>query len=171
LSNIYNAVECKYFLEDRNSAVEARGDLFTARHRIDTSTRGNAFQHAYWTALMVRHSVDSCPVTDGLVFALLHEGDAPYNWDNRQDFLNDFVGNMYACTIERDEEWRVCEDLRVKSRRAIFIGAHINPFRWANENGFGYRHPVFRRMRSDRDKPGAPIVRLNGRTCEPPIPT
>jgi Tol biopolymer transport system component len=169
INNIYNAVECWYFLKDRDTALEARGDVFTARNRVDRSTRGNAFQHGFWTALMVRHSVDSCPVTDGLVFALLHEGDPPYSWDSRMDVLNDFVGSKYACEHDPNEDWKICEGLRIKSRRAIFMGAHINPTRWANEHNFESRHLVFRKLRADAGI--GPIVRLNGRTCEPPVPT
>jgi Tol biopolymer transport system component len=168
------ALECWYFYDDRNFAIAMREKVFTARRQVeleaDRSTRGNAFQHGLWTALMVRHSfIVQNGVADGLLYALLHEGKGPYSWDARMDVLNDFVGNKYAFGHNPDQEWKVCEGLRLLSRRDIFIGAHINPFRWANEHNFHYRHLVFRRQKAHFGT--GPIVKLNGRVCQPPTPS
>jgi streptogramin lyase len=169
INNLYNAVECVYFKEDRDTAIEKRGELFTARFQIDRSTRGNAFQHGFWTALMVRHGVTVGSIPDGLVFALLHEGDPPYSWDSRMDVLNDFVGYRYAIFHNPNDDWKVCEGLRIKSRRDIFMGKHIAPQRWAAIHHFHYEHLVFRFFRANTGK--GPVVRLNGRVCEPGSPT
>jgi DNA-binding beta-propeller fold protein YncE len=169
INNLYNAVECVYFKEDRDTSIEKRHELFTARYQIDRSTRGNAFQHGFWTALMVRHGLTVGSIPDGLVFALLHEGDAPYSWDSRMDVLNDFVGYRYAIFHNPDDDWKICEGLRIKSRRDIFMGKHIAPQRWAAIHNFHYEHLVFRFFRANTGK--GPVVKLNGRVCEPGSPT
>jgi len=118
---------------------------------------------------MVRHSVNpNASWPDGLIFALLHEG-PPYTWDSRMDVLNDFVGRRYDLFHAPDEDWGICEGLRIKSRRAIYMGKHINPYRWANIHHFHYEHPVYRFLRAANDL--GPVVRLNGQVCEPGSPT
>ncbi len=101
------AIECGLFAKDRKLALDMRGDLFTNRNMLDRSTRGNAFQHGFWTALMVRHSREAIygDLADGLYFALIHE-ESPWSWDARQDLINDFVGYFWVIKggIEEVEE-------------------------------------------------------------------
>lgn len=164
VQNLYNTVECSYFYAAKHRAEQMRDRLFTARHRRDMSTRGNAFQHGFWTALMVRDSLVVDGVSDGLLFALLHEGDPPYSWDSRMDVLNDFVGHKYfQVQPETPSALELCQGILSLARSAIFIGAHINPYRWANRREFKYNNLIFRKLRADRGK--GPVVRPNGRTC------
>jgi hypothetical protein len=157
-----NAAECKNFIGDRLASIEMRERIFTdANAEKDRSTRGNAFQHAYWTALMVSHSV----LDDGLVFALNHEKE-PLSLDAEQDVLNDFMGNRWRESQEGEpNDTDICEGLREKSRRDLFIGGVEKPFIWANRNHYRYHLPVFRKLRSDLGTAG--VVRLNGRHCSP----
>ncbi|HZY72140.1 MAG TPA: LamG-like jellyroll fold domain-containing protein [Edaphobacter sp.] len=170
----WRLIECKYFIDDRALALEMRRKLFTAANQpVDRSTRGNAFQHGFWTALMVRDSVGEVGTSaDGLVFSLLHE-DSPLDWDAKMDVINDFVGNRFFNYEGHDEngnpisEMEVCESLRIKGGNAIFIGGHQDPFQWVNrrsgEGDFHFLRLIFRKIRANRGE--GPIVRPNGRTC------
>lgn len=168
LSNLVNAVECKFFIDDRGTAISMRQRIFTDRNaHFDRSTKGNAFQHAFWTALMVDDSpeLESQPgFSDGLLFALNHETE-PLSRDAEEDVLNDYMGNGWLFFHDDDEmsDIDICEGLRVKSRRDQHIPRKKPPFTWANENEYKYNTPVFRVYRSNLGR--GSIVRLNGREC------
>jgi WD40 repeat protein len=164
--------ECKAFADDRDLALNGRGALFTNRYVRDRSTRGNAFQHGFWTALMVRDSQDEYEgIPNGLLFALHHET-KPYSWDARQDIVNDFVGYFWFIKDGIEEvsehefgyvsELKVCEGLLTKGKNAIFIGGGMNPFWWIHHQ-YEFGRLIFRKLRS-RNGDG-PKVWPNGRTC------
>ncbi len=168
--SLETANECRLFYGDRSRALDMRDRILTNRDSVDQSTRGNAFQHGFWTALMVKsstgvHTVKGHTFRDGLVFALLHEGPPPFSWDAKMDFLNDFTGNRFWVLegAENVTEKVVCEAFRVKAGGAIFIGSNVSPFKWYNSHAFHYRRLIFRKLRSDYGL-GA-VVRPNGRTC------
>lgn len=169
LESFKHAKECWAYAQDKDMALEKRGEVFTNRFIFDRATRADAFQHGLWTALMVRDSEDPCPDNDGLIFAIYHEGFLPYSWESDMDIANDVVGAKHVCAHNPNEEWRVCEALRKKSKRSIFIGGHIDPDRWIHENPYRYQHLIFRKLRAELGE--GPVIRLNGRTCEPPSPT
>jgi hypothetical protein len=165
--------ECKAFADDRDLALNGRGALFTNRYVRDRSTRGNAFQHGFWTALMVRDSQDEYEgIPNGLLFALHHET-KPYSWDARQDIVNDFVGYFWFIKDGIEEvsehefgyvsELKVCEGLLTKGKNAIFIGGGMNPFWWIHHHQYEFGRLIFRKLRS-RNGDG-PKVWPNGRTC------
>ncbi|MGN6587201.1 MAG: hypothetical protein ACTHKT_06970 [Solirubrobacterales bacterium] len=174
---ILNPGECARFAEDRQLAVDARSALFTgANQKLDRSTRANAFQHGFWTALMMRSTTDETDgVPDGLMYALHHEN-KPYSWDARQDIVNDFVGYFWflADGIESWEEngeihfryvnrLEVCQGLLPKGKNAIFIGGGVNPFHWIHHHQYEFGRLIFRKLRSD-DGIGVKVV-SNGRHC------
>jgi WD40-like Beta Propeller Repeat len=177
--NARHLAECYYFYEDRNRAFDMRERLFTNRNLLDDSTRGNAFQHSYWTALMVRDSTtgeDESPKEeeeppDGLQYAFIHE-EAPLDRGSRMDIVNDTVGYAYLASLgveEEKDEMELCESFRVKGGNAIFIGAHINANLWVSKHpSYQFLRLVFRKLRSGRfhanDALG-PIEKPNGRTC------
>ena len=170
LESFKHAKECWAYAKDKDMALEKRGEVFTNRFIFDRATRADAFQHGLWTALMVRDSEDPCPDNDGMFFALLHEGLPPYNWESDMDIANDAVGALHVCAHNPAEEWRVCEAMRKKSKRSIFIGGRIDPTRWIHEHpSYKYRHLIFRKLKAKLGE--GPVIRLNGRTCEPPSPT
>jgi DNA-binding beta-propeller fold protein YncE len=162
LKNLVNVAECKFFVADRVTSIAMRERIFTgADAKIDRSTRGNAFQHAFWTALMVSHSVGE----DGLVFALNHET-KPLSLDAEQDVLNDFMGNNWRESQDGEpSDTQICEALREKSRRDLFVGGVEKPIHWANQNHYHFHLPVFRKLRSDLGN--GRVVRLNGAHCVP----
>ncbi|MGN6557097.1 MAG: TolB family protein [Solirubrobacterales bacterium] len=176
---IVNLGECARFADDRRLALNARGALFTNRNQFDQSTRGNAFQHGFWTALMIRSTIgEHEEIEDGLLYALHHET-KPFSWDARQDIVNDFVGYFWVAKtgLESWEEngeihfrfqnkLEFCQGLLPKGKNAIFIHGH-NPWDWIKEHDYEFGRLLFRKLRSNQAKSTGPhtIVRSNGRTC------
>jgi hypothetical protein len=169
-ANFEQANECRLFYGDRQRALDMRGRLFTNRNAVDRSTRGNAFQHGFWTALMSKdstryHEVAGVLLRDGLVFALLHEGPPPFSWDSQMDIINDWTGDKFwrdegAPSVHQED---VCEALRIKGGNAIFLGGGESPYKWMRSRAFYFKRLVFRKLRSALGA-GA-VVRPNGRTC------
>ena len=54
-----------------------------------------------------------------------------------------------------------CELIRYKAVRAHYIGWKAEPFRWANQHGYQYNRPVYRKL----NKKGAGRVYPTGRHC------
>lgn len=170
--------ECKAFNDDRELALAARGALFTNRYKRDTSTRGNAFQHGFWTALMVRSSIEETNgLPNGLVYALNHE-ERPFNWDARQDIVNDLVGYVWflengleivsetetEIIFRRVNKLEVCQGILPKGKNAIHVGGHVNPFWWVEHHPpYEFKRLIFRWVRSEHGT--GPKVWPNGRTC------
>ncbi len=169
--------ECKAFADDRALALNARGALFTNRNKEDRSTKGNAFQHGFWTALMVRDSVGEYEgLPNGLLFALHHET-KPYNWDARQDIVNDLVGYIWyfkdGIEIVKETESEVevhfpnkleiCQGLLPKGKNAILIGGSVNPFWWISHHQYEFGRLIFRKLRSSKGEGSK--VWPTGRTC------
>jgi len=173
-ANIQQANECRVFYGDKLRAEGYRDNLFTGGNaRKDTSTRGNAFQHGFWTASMDKdstrtHEIEGIYYLDGLYYALLHEGPPPWRRDAKMDILNDFVGNKFWIRNATNggpelHQEDVCEGIRKKNRRAIHISRHKSPFRWAHEHEWQAFRLIFRLYRTGA---GTGIyVRPTGRTC------
>jgi len=167
--------ECARFADDRKLALNARGALFTNRNQIDRSTRGNAFQHGFWTALMIRSTIgETDGIENGLLYALHHES-KPFSWDARQDIVNDFVGYFWVAKTgleswEEDGEihfhfqnkLEFCQGLLPKGKNAIFIHGN-NPFYWVEHHDYEFGRLIFRKLRSNQG--AGTIVRSNGRHC------
>jgi hypothetical protein len=173
---IHHIVECARFADDRRLAINARGALFTNRNQWDFSTRGNAFQHGFWTALMIRSTTgETDGVEDGLLYALHHETWPVKKWDARQDIVNDYVGYYWVASdgIDSWEEDGVihfrfenklefCQGLLPKGKNAIFIHGH-DPWYWVHHHDYDFGRLIFRVRRSNKGT--GSIVRSNGRTC------
>lgn len=157
-----------------------RAALFTAGHaEVLTSTVANAFQHAMWTTLMVRGSIDTHEqggeqVVDGLLFALHHER-YPLSLDARQDIVNDWVGywwwaeNGYIPAGEEEKPvsmFAVCQGIFEKADSAIFVKGH-DPFEYILKHpDYQAKRLVFRKKRAFLDESrNSPLVRPNGRSC------
>jgi hypothetical protein len=167
--------ECARFADDRKLALNARGALFTNRNQVDRSTRGNAFQHGFWTALMIRSTIgETDGIENGLLYALHHET-KPFSWDARQDIVNDFVGYFWVAKtgLESWEEngeihfhfqnkLEFCQGLLPKGKNAIFIHGG-NPFRWVKHHQYEFGRLIFRKLRSNLGN--GSIVASNGRHC------
>lgn len=163
-------LECGTFYADRARAYSMRERIFTNRDAKDISTRGNAFLHGFWTALMVKSSKNFSiykgqAIPNGLHLAIIHEGPLPYSWDSKMDYINDLVGSTYWELEGGPEvsEEDVCEAFRIKGKNAIFIGARISPFEWEKGHSFHFRRVIFRKQRSNYGS--GSIVKPNGRTC------
>lgn len=168
-ANFTQFEECIRFFADKNRAEDMRGKIFTAGGAFDRSTKGNAFQHAFWTALMSQdstntHEINGYKFLDGFVFALLHEGPGPFTWDSQMDFINDWAGYNYFWKTIGQSEKEVCEGLRSKTSSDIFLGHRVSPFKWQKAHpAFHMRRMVYRFLRAETGT--GPIVKLNGRTC------
>lgn len=172
--------ECTKFDLLATLTERTRAALFTAGHaEILTSTIANAFQHAMWTALMVRGSIDTHEgpngeqVPDGLLFALHHER-LPLSRDAKQDIANDYVGyywwaeNGYvpAGEIEKPVSmFTVCQGIFEKADSGIYLrGADPNRYT-QNHPEYEFKRLLYRKKRALLGQPGAPLVRPNGRSC------
>ncbi|HZE04131.1 MAG TPA: hypothetical protein VE127_02840, partial [Solirubrobacteraceae bacterium] len=167
--------ECARFADDRRLALAARGALFTNREAVDRSTRGNAFQHGFWTALMIRSTLgETDGIENGLLYALHHET-KPFSWDAKQDIVNDFVGYFWVAKtgLESWEEngeihfrfqnkLEFCQGLLTKGKHEIFIHGG-NPFRWIHHHQYEFGRLIFRKLRSNLGT--GTIVAANGRHC------
>ncbi len=167
--------ECARFGDDKRLAIAARNALFTNRNAVDRSTRGNAFQHGFWTALMIRSTLgETDGIENGLLYALHHET-KPFSWDAKQDIVNDFVGYFWVAKtgLESWEEngeihfrfqnkLEFCQGLLPKGKNAIDIHEG-NPFRWVRNHQYEFGHLIFRNLRSNGDT--GFIVASNGRHC------
>ncbi len=189
---VINMHQCKVWNGDRLLALDARVVLFTDGHKQDRSTVGNAFQHAFWTALMVRDDlhekrteeldnplVEGKSVVVGLWFVLEHEA-YPYTWDSEQDIINDLVGWKWVrhngakyWTVGEEGELvpeilrnklEVCQQLLVKGENAIWIKGRPDPFSWLAKNpSYQYERFVYRNKRSNYGT--GPEVRRTSQSC------
>jgi hypothetical protein len=164
-------IECGHFYDDSKLAITMTKDLFTNYEHSD-STKGNAFQHGYWVALMTADSKreNSKGLPDGFVFAKLHEGPPPYDKNNAMDFINDQVGVDYyrydgvepGGRVESQKQ--MCEGMRIKGKNAIYIGPDPPPYRWAFFHRYFFRRLIYRFQRTSYGR-GVP-VRYRGLTCK-----
>lgn len=161
--------ECGAFFDDKNTAEHLAFNLFHYTGSAD-NTIVNAFQHGYWTALMVRDSkYETNGKPDGLVLARLHEGDPPYSKESEMDFINDRVGANYweydrfNHTEAGKSKEEVCEGLLIKAKNAQFIPAGVGPMEWTKHHAYYFRRLVYYLKYSNR---GTGIfVRPTGHNC------
>jgi sugar lactone lactonase YvrE len=160
--------ECEEFTLDGLEAAIAEELLFNIP---SDGTQANAFRHSFWVALM---HLDSPQVDghryDGIAWAIAHEGTQLYSHHkmvrngSRMDYLNNWVG--WDRTGSNDKQ--SCEIMLKKAAlHSIFIGAKRDPVEWANNHGYQYYNPVFRKIRDNigPDSSGQPVYAV-GSTCD-----
>lgn len=60
-----------------------------------------------------------------------------------------------------------CEAIRYRSVRGRYIGTKVEPFPWSERVDYEYNHPVYRKLKSFPNGPGAPGYRVTptGKHC------
>jgi streptogramin lyase len=158
-------VECRSFLLDGLIAAEAENVLWNIPEGSN-GTRANAFRHTFWVALMGESETEH---NHGLAWAIAHEENqwksakARIARESKMDILNNFVGNVRAGGSALSS----CELMLDKSIHATYITAARNPFKWANNNGYEYYRPVYRKL-VDNARSGASgqVVLSAGLKCK-----
>ncbi len=156
---------CRSFYDDARLAAELEEGLFNVpAGSIDT--KGNAFRHSYWTALMTRTAGSSL----GYIFAKAHEGGA---WQSanrrvvdrkssRMDILNDLVGYLPG---QYTSDLAACQQMIDKIPNSNYVHPDTDPYKWSETSGYEFFRQVFRKKKDlGKDRTGLVVLR-NGQSC------
>jgi hypothetical protein len=139
------AIYCAYFYKDKEFAVSKEHRLFNLEET--DSTKANAFRHALWISAMVNSDT---PDIEALRFAMNHEkgqrnsSNRNIRYKSAMDSLNNFSAWVYAAYTDTNDD-ESCQHWLSKVGGARFIGYHVNPTVWANQNQFMHHELVYRR--------------------------
>jgi hypothetical protein len=131
---------CAAYHSDANKAVKLAERLFQGAARKSQDTMANAFQHAYWVALMVNTAAGNSDEAMGM--AIAHENNA-FNRPNddemrrasRLDVLNDGVGldaGRAHAAAYNDEQF--CNDIFNLTYHGLQIPVDEDPYDYAAES-------------------------------------
>jgi Domain of unknown function (DUF6973) len=161
---------CKKYRVDGGLAWIAQNQLFN--NPDGDSHMANAFKHSLWNALMKVTYLQGPGVRQGWVWAEMHEARKYYpNYprvverkSSQMDILNNSVGLWHAATNDLDS----CEGIRYRSVRARYIGTKVEPFPWSERVDYEFNNPVYRKLKSFPNGPGAPGYRVTptGKHCD-----
>ncbi|MFL5912174.1 MAG: TolB family protein, partial [Gaiellaceae bacterium] len=162
--------KCNRFINDANKAYRLTELLFTGMRSNADNTKANAFQHSFWTALMLNDS--RANPKDALLQALAHEErayarktDDAERRASRMDVINDRVGYDYAnAHVGRNDEY-MCRGMMTAVHHGSYIGPRADPYDWYEF--FGHGQLVWRLIHDRTGRPGHPgvYVRFNGNNC------
>ncbi|WP_205696228.1 hypothetical protein [Conexibacter sp. SYSU D00693] len=148
---------CPGWYIDSRDAVAMAERLFTGKTRKSDGTRTNAFQHAFWNALMIKRTGLKANAMKGArAMATAHEAYAYdsstdiIRWNSRMDMVNNQIGRNVAETELREDQSHSKRHLcHILFEDAWYQGEKIpwnaDPYE-AYRNGLG--HVLFRRERT-----------------------
>lgn len=155
---------CKVFNDDRYIAYHLTDHMFTGSRPDSDNTKANAFQHAYWTALMTESAGKKRHLA--INYGKAHEGHAPHSRDgdtrraSRMDIINDRMGYYKIAkrgTRNRGDQ-QLCANTEGRTKLAIKIAKNENPYNYRDK-----WKEVFRELKDDT--PQHTEVHFNGRSC------